>query len=363
MKIFLSALEVSADLHASKLIKVLKSKNRNINFYGLGGERSKEEGMEVLEDVTKYSTVGFIEPIPYIPKLLYVLNKVKKVIKDTKPDAIILIDAQGFNIPLAKFAKNLNIPTFYYFAPQYWLWGNKEKAKEILEILTWVIATFPQEYEVYKRFGDNVVYFGHPLIDYLSLCRNSKKEEGLISIFPGSRIQEIKNLTPVFVKIAEKLRGDGFRFVLPLASEKFSDLIYNYVRDKNFIELVSGKDSHKYLSLSSLGLVASGTVTLEAAILGTPVFVFYKISSLTYYIAKRLVHYPYVALPNIVLNKMIFPEYIQKIDIDKVVEDIRIFFREESYRTSISNELKKIVEKLGKEGVLENIADFILNQI
>lgn len=363
MKIFLSALEVSADVHASKLIRALKGKNKDIYFYGLGGERSKEEGMEILEDVTKYSTVGFVEPIPYIPKLLYIQSVVKKVIKDTKPDAVILIDAQGFNVPLAKFAKDLDIPAFYYFAPQYWLWGNKEKAKEILEILTWVIATFPQEYELYKNFGDNVVYFGHPLIDYLSPYKNNKKEENLIGIFPGSRIQEIKSLTPIFIKIAEKLWNDGFNFVLPLASDKFSDLLYRYVRNKNFIEIVSGKDSQKYLSMSSLGLVASGTVTLEAAILGTPVFVFYKISSITYYIAKKLVHYPYVALPNIVLNKMVFPEYIQKIDIDKVVEDIRLFFRDESYRISLSDELTKLSEKLGTEGVLENIANFILSQI
>ncbi len=361
MKIFMSALEVSADIHGSKLINILKSKKENIYFYGIGGERMKEEGMDLFDDVTRYSTVGFIEPIPYIPKLLQVLKRVKQFIKSSRPDLVILIDAQGFNIPLAKFVKKLDIPTIYYFAPQYWLWGNKKKVKEILEILTWVIATFPQEYELYKSFGNNVVYFGHPLMDYLSPYTNLKKEEKLIGIFPGSRVQEIKTLTPIFLEIAQKLKGDGFDFVLPLASEKFSNLVHRYIKDKNFIEIVSGKESQKYLSLSSLVLLASGTVTLEAAILKTPAFVFYKISPLTYYIAKRLVHYQYIALPNILLNKMIFPEYVQKIDVDEITNNMKTFFKDETYREKIYVELEQVKEKLGKPGVLEKIANFILN--
>lgn len=360
MKIFLSALEVSADIHGAKLINALKNKDKNIYFYGLGGERMKEEGMEVLYDVTQYSTVGFIEPIPYIPKLLLVQERVKRIIKETKPDLIIFIDAQGFNFPLAKYAKKLGLKTIYYFAPQYWLWGDKKKVKEVLDSLSYVIATFPQEYELYRSFGDNVVYYGHPLVDYLLPYKDLEREKNIIGLFPGSRIQEIRNLTPIFLEIADRLKVNGYRFVMPIASEKFSNLLFDYVRGKDHVELVSGKESQKYLRMSSLSLVASGTVTLEAAILKTPIMVFYKISPITYHIAKRLVHYSFVALPNIILNQMIYPEFIQKIDIEEVMNSIERTLKDDVYRKTLEDKLKELETKLGQPGVLDRISNFIL---
>lgn len=360
MKIFLSALEVSADIHGAKLINALKNKAKNIYFYGLGGERMKEEGMEVLCDVTQYSTVGFVEPIPYIPKLLLVQERVKRLIKETKPDLIIFIDAQGFNLPLAKYAKKLGLKTIYYFAPQYWLWGDKKKAKEVLDNISYVIATFPQEYELYKSFGDNVVYYGHPLVDYLMPYKELERKENIIGLFPGSRIQEIKNLTPVFLEIADRLKVNGYRFVMPIASEKFYNLVSEYVRGKDHIELVSGKESQKYLKMSSLSLVASGTVTLEAAILKTPIMVFYKISPITYHIAKRLVHYSFIALPNIILNQMIYPEFIQKINIEEVMTNIERILKDDICRKNLEDKLKELETKLGQPGVLDRISDFIL---
>uniref|UniRef100_A0A7C3MS69 Lipid-A-disaccharide synthase n=1 Tax=Dictyoglomus thermophilum TaxID=14 RepID=A0A7C3MS69_DICTH len=360
MKIFFSALEVSADLHGSKLINALKQKQKNIYFFGLGGERMKEEGLDVRWDLTRYSTVGFVEPLPYIPKLLKIQQEAKNLLREARPDLAIFIDAQGFNLPLAKYAKSLGIITVYYFAPQYWLWGKKEEAKEVLSNLDWIIATFPQEYSLYKSFGDNVVFFGHPLIDYLSVYSNIDKKNDLIGLFPGSRVQEIKKLTPIFLEIAEKL--PGYKFVIPLASQNFSNLLYSIIKGKeNLVKVVSGNESQKILRASVISLVASGTVTLEAAILKTPVFVFYKISPLTYFIAKRLVHYPYIALPNIILEKRIFPEYVQYIDINKVVKDIDDFLKDSDRREKMLKDLDRISEIIGKPGVLDKISDFILN--
>ncbi|HOP95493.1 MAG: lipid-A-disaccharide synthase [Dictyoglomaceae bacterium] len=362
MKIMFSVLEVSADIHGAKLIQALKEKRKDLYIYGIGGERMEEEGMELISDVTQYSTVGYIEPLPYIPKLLDLQKKVRRIIKDTKPDLIIFIDAQGFNIPLAKYVKKLDIPTIYYFSPQYWLFGKKEKAKEMVENLTWIIATFPQEYEFYKNFSDNVVFFGHPLIDYLSYLDEVDKEDNLIGIFPGSRIQEIKNLTPIFMEIVDRLYSDGFHFTLPLASNKFSNILLDLVKDKrDKIEVVSGKESQKVLKMSNLALAASGTVTLEAAILETPVFVFYKISPLSFFMAKRLVHYPYVAIPNILGGKMIFPEYVQYIDMDNVIKDIKNFLSDVHKRDEMIKDLKEIVSTLGDHGVLDRISNFILS--
>ncbi|MGB9856598.1 MAG: lipid-A-disaccharide synthase [Dictyoglomaceae bacterium] len=365
MKIMFSVGEVSGDVHGAYLIKALKKYNLNLSFYGLGGERMKEEGLNLIANVTRFSTIGFIEPIPYIPIFLKLLNKMEQILKKEKPDLLILIDFQGFNIPLAKKAKKLGIPTIYYFAPQYWLWGKRENAKKISKYLSWIIATFPQEFKLYKEYTDRVSFFGHPLVDYLSSLEPQKREDNLIGIFPGSRKQEIENLTPLFMRIASHFSKRGFKFLLPLASQQFLSLLNKHV-DKNLnnlnIEILSGKESYKVLQKVNFGLASSGTITLEASFLSCPLFVFYKISRITYFIGKRIIHHKYISLPNILAGREIYPEYIQKINEDEVIKDIEDFIANAERRERMLFELKKVISSLGEPGVLDKIAQFILNK-
>ncbi|MCX7845385.1 MAG: lipid-A-disaccharide synthase [Dictyoglomaceae bacterium] len=362
MKIMFSVGEISGDIHGAYLIKALKKYNSNLSLFGLGGERMKEEGFDLIANVTRFSTVGFIEPIPYIPMFLKLLNKIEKILEKEKPDLIILIDFQGFNIPLAKKAKNLGIPTIYYFAPQYWLWGKRENAYEVSKYLNWIISVFPQEYEIYRKYTNKVSFFGHPLVDYLSNLEPQKREDYLIGIFPGSRKQEIGKLTPLFMKIANYFSKKGFKFLLPLASDQFFSLLKKYIDNSLNIELLSGKESHKVLQRVNFALASSGTVTLEASLLYCPLFVFYKISKLTYYIGKKLVHHKYISLPNILSGKEIYPEYVQKINIDKVISDIEDFINNSKGREEMLSDLKKVVSSLGEKGVLDRIAQFILSK-
>lgn len=362
MKIMFSVGEVSGDIHGAHLIKALKKYNSDLYFFGLGGERMKEEGLDLIANVTKFSTVGFIEPLPYIPMFLKLLNEVEKILEKKRPDLLILIDFQGFNIPLAKKAKRLNIPTIYYFAPQYWLWGRKENACEIAKYLNWIISVFPQEYELYKRYTDKVSFFGHPLVDYLSNLEPQKREDYLVGLFPGSRKQEIDKLTPLFIKIATYFSKKGFRFLLPLASEQFLSLLQKYMDDSLSIEILPGKESYRVLQRVNFALASSGTVTLEASFLYCPLFVFYKISWLTYFIGKKLVHHKYIALPNILLGKEVYPEYVQKVDISKVIRDMENFLNNYEKREEMLLNLKKVVSSLGDKGVLDRIAQFILNR-
>jgi len=362
MKIMFSVGEVSGDLHGSYLVRTLKKYNPNIYFFGLGGSRMREEGVEIIDDVTEYSTIGFVEPLPYIPKFLFLLKRLERILREEKPDLLILIDFQGFNVLLAKIAKKLDIPTIYYFAPQYWLWGNKDKVKEIAEHITWIIATFPQEYSLYKNYTDNIVYFGHPLVDYLSGLERREREENLIGLFPGSRKHEIKSLMPLFMNIADHFSKQGFKFILPISSDKFKPLIEKFM-DKNIdIEVISGKQSYSALQRISLGLASSGTITLEATLLLSPLFVFYKTSFITYMIAKRLVHHKYISLPNILAGKEIYPEYIQKFNIKKIVTDVEEFLKNPNKRENMIRELGEIRSTLGEEGVLDKIAKFIISR-
>ncbi|MCS7201861.1 MAG: lipid-A-disaccharide synthase [Dictyoglomus sp.] len=362
MKIMFSVGEVSGDVHGAYLIRTLKKYNSNLYFFGLGGERMEEEGLNLIANVTKFSTVGFVEPLPYIPIFLKLLNNLERVLEKEKPDLLILIDFQGFNIPLAKRAKKLGIPTIYYFAPQYWLWGKRENAYEVSKYLNWIISVFPQEYEVYRKYTHKVSFFGHPLVDYISQLETQKREDYLIGLFPGSRKQEINKLTPLFVKIATHFSKRGFKFLLPIASEQFLPLVKKYLDDSLNIELLSGKESYKVLQRVNFALASSGTVTLEASLLYCPLFVFYKISKLTYYIGKKLVHHKYISLPNILSGKEIYPEYVQKINIDKVISDIEDFINNSKRREEMLLDLKKVVSSLGEKGVLDRIANFILSR-
>ncbi len=362
MKIMFSVGEVSGDIHGAHLIRALKKYNSNLYFFGLGGERMKEEGLNLIANVTRCSTVGFIEPLPYIPMFLRLLDKVEGILEREKPDLLILIDFQGFNIPLAKKAKKLGIPVIYYFAPQYWLWGREEKAGEVSKYLSWIISVFPQEYEVYKKYTDKVSFLGHPLVDYLSDLKTQKREDHLIGLLPGSRKQEVNNLTPLFMKIAIYFSKKDFKFLLPLASEEFMPLLQKYIDNNLKIEILPGKESLKVLQRVNFALASSGTVTLEASFLSCPLFVFYKISKITYIIGKRLVHYKYIALPNILSGREIYPEYVQKIDIDNVIRDIEDFIYNPERREKMISELKRIASSLGERGVLDRIAQFILNK-
>lgn len=362
MRIMFSVGEVSGDIHGAYLMKTLKKYNSTLSFFGLGGERMKEEGLDLIADVTRFSTVGFIEPLPYIPIFLRLLNKMGKILEKEKPDLLILIDFQGFNIPLAKRAKKLGIPTIYYFAPQYWLWGKEESMREVSKYLNWIITVFPQEFKVYKKYTDKVSFFGHPLVDYLASLEPQRREDNLIGLFPGSRKQEIEKLTPLFMKIVAYFSKRGFKFLLPFASEQFLPLLQKYIDNTLNIEILPGKESHKILQRVNFALASSGTVTLEASFLSCPLFVFYKISKITYFIGKRLIHHRYISLPNILAGKEIYPEYIQKIDENEVIKDIEDFYRNSERRERMLSELKEVVSSLGEMGVLDKISQFILNR-
>src|SRR6056297_327158 len=173
MNIFLSAGEISGDIHGAFLAQKIFSLNENVTLTGIGGEKMEEAGVNIIEDLTDKNSVGILEGIPFIYENLKSLYKVKKYLKNNPPDKIVFIDNQGFNLKLAKYVKKLSIPTFYYFAPQLWLWGKKDKNK-MTKNLDFILATFKKEYEYYKDADVSVKYIGHPLLDELEAERSKK---------------------------------------------------------------------------------------------------------------------------------------------------------------------------------------------
>lgn len=315
LKIMMSALEVSGDVHASFLAKELM----DCQLFGMGGEKMKAAGVDVRIDATEKSTVGIFESLKYIPSHLATLRKLKKMMEYEKPDAIIFIDAQGFNMLLADHAKKMGVKTIYYIAPQEWLWGTKKGVDKVIGKIDLIISIFKKEHEIFSAAGGNSVYFGHPLLDIVKknldredFCKkfNIDPREKIVALCPGSRYHEIKDLLPVLMDVAGKM--NGAQFVLPVSSSKFMDPIKSRIsRSKLNIKVIEGS-SYDVLGNSDLAIASSGTIILECVCLGTPVIMFYKLSPVTYYIAKYLlkIKLPFYSMPNLLAGRMVVPEFI-----------------------------------------------------
>lgn len=311
----MSAAEVSADLLGSRLAMELN----DCKLFGMGGEKMRKAGVDVRIDITEKSSIGIVEALKYLSFNLSVLRKMKQMIKDERPDALVLIDAQGFNMILAAYAKKSGIKTIYYVAPQEWLWGTKKGVDKVVRMIDLIISIFKKEHDIYRAAGGNSVYFGHPLLD---VVRPTMSKEGfcqkfsldpnkkIIALCPGSRYHEIKNLLPILLDVAGRIKDA--QFVLPVSSSKFKDRIEDQVARASLnVKVIEGYN-YDALSSSDLVISKSGTTILECVCLGTPVIMFYKLSPATYFIGKYLmgIKLKYYSMPNILAGKMIVPEYV-----------------------------------------------------
>jgi len=359
----MSALEVSGDVHAGFLAAELKG----CKLFGMGGEKMRSAGVDIRIDATENSSVGIIESLKYIPSHLSTLKKMKKMINLERPDALILIDAQGFNMLLADYAKKAGIRTVYYIAPQEWLWGTKKGVDKVVRTIDLIISIFRKEHEVFKAAGGNSVYFGHPLLDIVkkgmdreSFCRKFKLDtrRKIVALCPGSRRHEIKNLLPILTDIAGRM--EGVQFVLPVSSSKLKKAIDEMVlRSKTKIIMIEGS-SYDVLGNCDLAIASSGTIILECVCLGTPVIMFYKLSPITYYIARYLlrIRLPFYSMPNILAGRMIVPEFVMgRATAGNIYREAQKMLADPGKYSAGYEEVKKL---LGSPGVVKSAAQKII---
>jgi len=376
-KIFLSAAEVSGDVHGARLAKEIKLIEPDTIFYGVGGEQMLAAGVDVWIDITEKSTIGLLEVLRYLPSHIRTYNKIKKILKDTKPDAVILIDAQGFNLPVAKAAKALGIKTIYYIPPQEWLWGTKKGAKKVVETIDLIAAIFEKEAKFYKEAGGNVVFHGHPIID-MAVPKFSKEKvqaaatvrpgAPYIGIFPGSRRQEIEGLLPMMldaVKIIEKEVGK-VNLLLGLSSSKFKDRIEKIIQERKQDIFIFEKGTIDALAYCDVNIAASGTIVLESAVVGAPVVMTYKLSPLTYFIGKYILKVteklPYYSMPNLLANERIVPELILKdATPNKVAKEALNLLQNKDARDKMQKGFEKVRFLLGKPGAVNKVAKDVLS--
>jgi lipid-A-disaccharide synthase len=369
-KILIVAGEASGDLHGSSLIRELKNINSHLQFFGIGGDRMKKEGMELIYHIDKLSIMGFFEVLKNLGLIREVMKTMVKLAEQRKPDLVVLIDYPGFNLRFAKRAKKMGIPITYYISPQVWAWGGN-RVKKMKGLIDKMIVIFHFEKELYKKFDIDCEFVGHPLLEVVRPVLSKedfqskfdlRKNEVLLGLLPGSRWQEVEKILPIMVQTAELLgaRIKTLRIMLGLAStikkEKVEIILGQF---KSKVEIVENL-TYDLMKHSDILLVASGTATLESAILGTPFLVLYKTGFWTYLLAKSLVSIPNIALANVVAGKKIVPEYIQNKAVPKnIAEEMYDILTNKPRYKSIQNELSLVKEKIGEVGASKKAAQII----
>ncbi len=373
-RLFFSAGEISGDIHASNLMKVLKKLDSSIEFVGNGGIKMYEAGLNPIskENVT-YSTVGLSDSLRFINIQKEIWRTTTLYLKKNKVDAVILIDHQGFNIPLAGFCKKMSIPVYYYFPPHVSIWG-RWNAPKLAKLTNGLFIPYYEDYIVYLEYTNKAYYYGHPLVENIS---NFKLEDdfyykfgidgskNIVGIFPGSRFQEIEALTPVMLKAAKLLsRNYELTFLVSVAHSDFKPLIEKFVGDSrlNNVKVIDNM-AYSIMSVSNFIIASSGTTTLESVLFEKPVIICYKISNLSFFIGKMLVKQKMVGLPNIIMKEKFLPELLQNdCNEDRIFEE-GVKFLENKNRDIFKQKAKILKEKLGNPPIVNKIAEHILREL
>lgn len=369
-RIFIITGELSGDLYGYLLVKRLKELNAAFQFIGIGGPKMRNLGIEILFSAEALSLVG-IPSLSELKKYWFAYKKVRELLQKRIVDVVVLVDFPGFNLKVAKLAKELGYPVIYYVAPQVWAWY-KSRLKDLKKYVDRLYVILPFEREFFEKNGIKTVFYGHPLIDVvkINLSREILGEvygldldRPIVSFFPGSREKEITKHVPLFLKVYRHLKRkipEIQGIMVKALGLRNSFLWENAKKEIKVIE----NTQHEILKVSTVSLLASGTITLEAAILEIPAVVTYSLPPLVFKIAKKLVKVPYVSLPNLILNKQVYPEVLEERGKEeKLTEALAEIILNQHLRDSIKNELKEVKKLLGPPGASWRIAEDMLRYL
>jgi len=354
--------EPSGDLHASNLLLQLKKLDDSLIFRGLGGPLMEAQGFVPIDDFKKSSVMGFFEVLRDLPFFLKLKKKVINDIKNQSPTTLVLVDYPGFNLKIAKEIKNKtkNINIVYYISPQIWAW--KERRINIIKkYVDSLVVLFPFEVAWYKNRGINVQYFGHPLIDLYKSHPSEVvfKKNKVIGLFPGSRTQEIFKHVPILKDCIKLLKGrfNNIHFLVGLAEGTNKNIVRGLGLKTNFT--IIKNNSLKAFNMSDVAIVASGTATLECAITKTPCVVIYKTSIVSWLVALLFMKVQFVSIVNILANKMIYKELLQKNCTPQLIYENVLSLLERNNNDK-TKELEGLVGSLGEGTAYLNTAKHIL---
>ncbi len=369
MKYYLIAGEASGDLHGANLMRALQQIDPEAEFRFWGGDRMEAVGGKLIKHYRDLAFMGFWEVVTNLRTILRNIDFCKRDIIQFQPDAIILIDYPGFNMRIAKWAKQRGIPTHYYISPQIWAW-KENRIKAIKRDVDAMYVILPFEKNFYEEKHQYPVHFvGHPLLDAIAARKEVseeifKKENGLderpiIALLPGSRKQEIAKMLSVMLSVVGSYHQ--YQFVIAGAPSQEYDFYKQFIKEEN-VHFVTGK-TYDLLSHAHAALVTSGTATLETALFNVPEVVCYRGNWISYQIAKRVISLKYISLVNLIMDAPIVTELIQgelntknlKTELDKLLNP--------EHRAQLLKDYKTLREKLGNEGASERTASLIVSSM
>jgi lipid-A-disaccharide synthase len=360
--------EASGDLHGSGVVRELRHLRPDIDIYGVGGDKMKREGMDIIYHINELGFMGFVEVIKYIPFIKTMEHTLGQIVKFKRPDVLVLIDYPGFNLRFARIAKSYGVKIVYYISPQVWAW-HKSRIKKMRALVDKMLVIFPFEVDFYKAEGINAEFVGHPLLEVMeskldrkNFCKRFQLDEQkkILALLPGSRKQEIEYIFPEMLsaarRIALELDTEIIVGIAPTLDEHYFQTLYN-VDGINLIEDMT----YEVMANADFAIVTSGTATLETACFGTPMFIVYKTSWPTYLIGRTLLSVKNIGLVNIVAGKTVVQEFIQnQVNAKTLAKSVLRLLSNEKRLAEMKAELAKVKGMLGNIGASRRVAERIL---
>jgi lipid-A-disaccharide synthase len=368
MTIYFVAGEVSADNHGAALMRSLHMLDSELNFIGRGGPQMQQvAGAQFKNWIGEAAVLGLWEVLRKYGYFREQFRQTLKEIEESKPDAVVLIDYPGFNLRLARALRRQSQrhKTIYYISPQVWAW-NRGRIKRMARFIDLVLCIFPFETDLYAASGLRAVFVGHPMIERLETQKiEAHRDQNLIGLFPGSRLREVRKIFPVMIEAARRLLqlNPTLRFQVAAASEELAREMSEQLADRQAIEIAVGQTA-TVMQRAFVGIVASGSATLEAAYFGMPFVLIYKVAWPTYVAARLVVNVDFLGMPNLLAAKEVVPEFIQhEAKPAAIVEAVRLVMEDSPARDRMISDFDAITSKLGGTGASERAAQAILEEL
>jgi lipid-A-disaccharide synthase len=365
--------EASGDIHGAQLAEALLRRDPGLSLFGVAGERLHRLPFEALINVSSLSGMGFVELAGNLKNIWAAYHVLRRALRERRPDLLVLIDFPDFNLRLAKYAKRLGIPVLYYVSPQIWAW-RKGRVRQIARWVDRMAVVFPFEESFYKNYGVNVTFVGHPLLD--SVRSGEPRDAALakwgfdpkkpvIALLPGSRRREVAYHLPVMVQAAAALRRSrDVQFLCVRASTVERSALESDCKLGGVDIRVVEQSRYEAVNAADLVWTASGTATLEAALLLKPMIIVYRLSWLTYWLARLLVRVEHIGMANLIAGERVVPELIQAdLTPERIIRETRRILDDPEARLLIVEKLSKVKDKLGSSGAAGRVADLALGMI
>lgn len=368
-RVMIIAGEASGDLHGSGVVRELKRLSPSVEVYGVGGERMKQEGMELIYHINELGFMGFLEVLRHLPFVKAMEHTLEQIVKFKKPDVLVLIDYPGFNLRFAQSAKRYGVKIAYYISPQVWAW-HRSRVKHIGQRVDKLLVILPFEVDFYRNFGVETEFVGHPLLEVLeprlplkdfAAQNRLDTDRKILALLPGSRRQEIDDIFGRMLGaariIANEIDAQIVVGVAPTLDVSYFSTMYNL----EGVSLVKGS-TYDLMAHAHFAFVTSGTATLETACFATPMFVLYRTSWPTFLIGKAVVRIRNIGLVNIVAGKQVVPEFIQyRVTASRLAREALKLLKDGERLSAMKAELGKVRSLLGTAGASRRVAECVLN--